>query len=222
MIASASRRLAIVSMTVLVASALVPVSGARAETSAIAGVRLGVGRAAVRNLLGAPRRTRSGSHVEYVPATGGPARRPGKRLEYLYPDRLVVTFTQLTRHGGLRVFAVTTRSPLDRYPSGIHVGSTRAQLRGAFGTRHLLCESAAGLSGEGRCKLSRGFVGSGLNDIWQGWDYTDFYIHHGRVAEIRLSYFYAHPPIPQIAEPSGCAYALPPTRIDCTHAPGFG
>jgi hypothetical protein len=145
-------------------------------------------------------------------------------LEYIYPDRLTVTFTQLTRNGGLRVFAVTTRSPLDRSSSGLHVGSTSAEVkRRASGSSRLRCEWAADLSGEGNCRLSRGFVrgGKDRNDIWQGWSYTDFYVHNGRVAEISLSYFYAHPPEPQIAEPSNCAYTKPPKRVDCTHALGF-
>jgi hypothetical protein len=127
-----------VPLTAVLLSALVLVAPATADARspriALAGVSYGMRPAQVRSLLGKPLSTKVESSYGLV---------------WRYTDRLEVEFTKRGvgyGDGVYRVRFVTTESPGDRTPGGLHVGSALTQVKklrnlvcGDYGSNEYLC-----------------------------------------------------------------------------------
>jgi hypothetical protein len=100
-----------------------PAGAAIVVQKGIAGVRLGMSRAAVRAVLGTPLRVTHGAN-EF-----------GAYTEYRYPRLLRVTF-----QGDLTVTAVSTAGRAERTAAGVGVGSPEADVRSSLPRAR--CETA--------------------------------------------------------------------------------
>ncbi|MBS1869545.1 MAG: hypothetical protein JSS99_07770 [Actinobacteria bacterium] len=102
-----------------------------------------------------------------------------------YPAQLTVVYAirslkDYCKPGKSHVDSVTTRSPKDYLPNGVHVGSTVGQLKRAF--HKLYCS-------HGQCDLVKCYCG--VNSYLSGYDYdASFRLHRKRIYEIELALGY--------------------------------
>ncbi|MHB8059499.1 MAG: hypothetical protein ACYDHO_01535 [Gaiellaceae bacterium] len=129
----------------------------------IAGAKLGMTRAQAEARLGAPNRVRT---------------RKSESFGFTWRDLVYgrVTVSVFLPSNGSRVFALTTKSKLERTTTGVGIGSTLAQVK-------------AGLKGE-TCRREFGIHHCWLGGWKAGKAVTDFLLAHRRVSKITISYVF--------------------------------
>ena len=124
----------------------------------IAGVRLGMTQAKVKEIKGEPSSTKRGSN-DFGPFT-----------QYRYP-KLTITF-KTGECGDLEVVNIRTTSAGEETSSGVGVGSTEAAVK--KGVRRVKCETIAG------------FRSCHVGSFTPGRTVTDFAIKRGKVTFVNL------------------------------------
>jgi hypothetical protein len=131
------RLLALLLALAVAAAAAAPAGATIVLQKGMAGVRLGMTKAQVRGVLGAPLRIAHATN-DFGPYT-----------QFRYPHRVVVTF-----QGNASATAVQTTGTFERTVSGLGVGSTKGRVRATL--RGERCQSFPGGS---LCSLGRGNPG---------------------------------------------------------------
>ena len=147
------KRFLVSALAIAAFAAAAPAGAAIVPGKSIAGVKLGMTQAQVTGVLGTPSKTTHGTN-EFGPYTVFKYR------------RLWVTF-----QGDATATAVKTTRKAELTPHGVHVGSTRAQLKAGVTKLHCIVPSL--------CQKGKGVPGSRV---------TVFRLYHGKVTSILVGF----------------------------------